>query len=426
VFVVGVRHDYARDMLTHRLYRIVRRVLVDVLRRPAELRFEVHRPAPAAPVVVADDDALPMFRYLAQQPQQPLSPPDTWTTARPERPLPLESVLNPRLTFERYIVGRENYIGYEAARAVCEYPATTYNPLFVHGGVGMGKTHLLQAVAHACTKRNLHAVYIPSEVFTNDLVDAIRHRNTAMFRERYRQVDVLLMDDVQFMISKETTQEEFFHTFNTMITANRQIILASDRPPSALNGLEDRLRSRFAGGLVVEIQPPTTETRIAILQQWAEERAFDLSPDMALMISQRAPNNIRELEGVWNQVLANARLAKQPITPHMTEQALAHFHSARNHLTIAQIISVTAEYYGVALDDIDSGKRAARVNEARQMAMYLARELLDLSLSQIGDAMGGRNHSTVLHGCQKVMQALQQNHRHVSNAVETIRVTLRA
>ncbi|MCA0458869.1 MAG: chromosomal replication initiator protein DnaA [Chloroflexi bacterium] len=406
IYRVGVANTYARDMLQHRLYREIRRVLGDVLGERVELCFEVNK---VDPVATADDE-LPLFRLLNRQPELPpaqVSTPLYQQVSRPQRPDLPESELNPRYTFDRFVNNQSNRMTYEAAMAVAEHPSTQYNPFFVYGGVGLGKTHLLQSIAHVCRSRGMRVIYIPSEVFTNDLVDAIRQRTTAMFREKYRSADVLLVDDIQFIAGKESTQEEFFHTFNALYTYNKQVVLASDRPPSELNTLEDRLRSRFGGGLVMDLQPPEFETRVAILRMWAQERSVELPVNAAEMIADKARMNIREMEGVFNQLVATTHLARRPVTVDMAENALAGYRRPRNHqLTMARVLSTTAEYYRLTVADLVGPRRTARLNQARQVAMYLAREVTLASLPQIGDAFGGRTHSTVLHSCNKVAQEL--------------------
>lgn len=402
VYRIGVVNTYARDMLQHRLYREVRRVLGDVLGERVELAFEVNKLDP----VVAADDELPLFRLLNRQPEVPNveeRPALYQQVSRPQRPDLPESELNPRFTFDRFVNNQANRMTYEAALAVAEHPATQYNPFFVYGGVGLGKTHLLQSIAHVCRSRGQRVIYIPSEVFTNDLVDAIRQRTTAMFREKYRSADVLLVDDIQFIAGKESTQEEFFHTFNALYTYNKQVVLASDRPPTDLLTLEDRLRSRFAGGLVMDLQPPEYETRVAIVKMWAQERGVNLPVNVAEMIAEKARANIREMEGVFNQLAAANHIARRPVTVDMAESAIAGYRRPRNHqLTMARVLSATAEYYKLTVADLVGPRRTARLNQARQVAMYLAREVTMASLPQIGDAFGGRTHSTVLHSCNKV------------------------
>jgi chromosomal replication initiator protein len=401
-FVIGVRNSYARDMLQHRLYRNVRRVLSDVYGRSVELRFEIDKPTEEAGDT--QDDEMPLFRLLAQQdPAAPAAPLHA-QVARPQRPELPESELNPRFTFDRYIAANENATIFAAAQAVVERPASAYNPFFIYGGVGLGKTHLLQAIAHACETRNLRVIYIPSEVFTNDLVDSIRQRSQAMFRDKYRSVDVLLVDDIQFISGKESTQEEFFHTFNALYTFNKQIVLASDRHPRELETLEARLRSRFEGGLVMDIQPPSFETRMAILDSWAYERNILLPRHVAEMIAGRARLNVRELEGIFNQVVATSQLTRQPMSAGVTEDILEGFRRPREHVTLAQVVELTARHHGLSIEELVGKRRTGAINQARQIAMYLAREFTSASLPQIGDAFGGRTHSTVLHSCNKIAE----------------------
>ncbi len=409
VYIIGTRNSYARDMLQHRLYRNIERVLRDVCQQPVEVRFEVHKPSEGE---VGGSDSMPLFRLLSQQAVDADHKPLSEMIGRPQStPLP-ESDLNPHFIFERFIVSASNRITYEAARAVADNPARSYNPFLIYGGVGLGKTHLLQAVAHACHKRGLHTLYIPSEVFTNDLVAAIRSKTTAMFRDKYRSVDVLLVDDIQFIAGKDSTQEEFFHTFNTLYTFNKQIVLASDRHPRELTTLEDRLRSRFQGGLVSDVQPLEYEARLALLSMWAQERGITLEPSILNMVSERADINIRELEGVFNQIVANARLSDSPLTHARAEHTLRRFENPRDHshtmvVTLDQVIAVTAEHFRVMSHDLRGKRRTGRINLARQVAMYVARDLTDASLPQIGEAFGGRSHTTVLHGCNKIAEELE-------------------
>lgn len=407
-FVIGVHNSYACEMLQHRLYRTIRRILTDVHGQSCEIRFQVARlgdkerdEAPAT--------AMPLFQFMArQEPQeddlplhqvvQPLRAPD----------LP-ESELNPRLTFDRYMVNGSNAMVYEAARSVAENPGSMYNPLLIYGGVGLGKTHLLQAIAHACVERGQRVIYIPSEAFTNDLIMAIRQRTTALFREKYRSVDVLLVDDIQFIGGKDTTQEEFFHTFNALVTFNRQVVLASDRHPRELATLEDRLRSRFQGGLVADIQPPEYETRIAIMEMWAAEREVRVPTEVLDMVARRAPENVRELEGIFNQIVAQARLGG-PVSLPRAETALESWRAPRRHkrLRIADILGIIARLQNLSVDDLTGPKRTGQLNHARHVAMYVIRETTDYSLQQIGEAFG-RNHTTVLHGCNKISAEMEQD-----------------
>ncbi|MDX2161353.1 MAG: chromosomal replication initiator protein DnaA [bacterium] len=403
MFTIGVRNSYARDMLQHRLYRGIRRALTDVWQRPVELQFEVYTP-PRADGAPADD--MPLFRLLAQQEPAPAPVPLHQQVARPQRPDLPESELNARYTFDRFVVGTENEMVFQAALAVSERPAIAYNPFFIYGDVGLGKTHLLQAVAHACIGRGLRTTYIPSEVFTNDLIDSIRQRSTAMFREKYRSTDVLLIDDVQFIAGKDSTQEEFFHTFNALYMNGKQIVIASDRPPRELETLEARLRSRFEGGLVMDVQPPTLETRIAILRSWARERGVTLEPRVYDLIAERTRMNVRELEGFFHQMVAAAQLSRAPLRVEAAQELLDTYRRPRQYVTLRRVVEVVAEHHRLTADDLVGPRRDGHINNARQIAMYLARELTGASLSQIGDAFG-RKHTTVLHGCSRVADDLE-------------------
>jgi chromosomal replication initiator protein len=407
VFVVGVGNIYARDMLQLRLYRTIRRAVSEAAGENVELRFEVcqNLPEPEAET----EEEMPLFRLLAQQEPVEAAVPLHKQIARPQRAELPESELNPKYTFDRFIAASENATIFAAAQSVAERPASAYNPFFIYGGVGLGKTHLLQAIAHACKARNLRVIYVPSEAFTNDLVDAIRNRSTAMFRERYRSVDVLIVDDVQFISGKESTQEEFFHTFNTLYTYNKQIVLASDRHPRELQTLEARLRSRFEGGLVMDIQPPTLETRIAILNNWAREREIKLSRHVVEMLAERAKSNVRELEGVFNHVVATAYHTGHTVTMDTAVEIVDGFHRPRHQITLTQVLETTARHFGLRPDDLTGPKRSGAINTARQVAMYLSRDLTNASLPQIGDAFGGRTHSTVLHSCSKITADLGDN-----------------
>lgn len=406
-FIIGVPNSYARDMLQHRMYRDIRRILSEITGAQVELCFEIHKAVSGS----IEAPELPLFKLLSQQPDtQPEQPVYHQQIIRPQRPELPESELNPRFTFDRFVAGSANRMTLEAALAVAEHPASLYNPFLIYGGVGLGKTHLLQAIAHSCRERNMRVIYIPSEVFTNDLVDAIRQRSTAMFREKYRSADVLLVDDIQFIAGKDSTQEEFFHTFNALYTFNKQVVLASDRHPSQLTTLEDRLRSRFGGGLVMDLQPPEYETRLAILNNWAQERGIQLQASVAEMIAERSKTNIRDLEGVFNQVVATTQFARRPVTLDLAENVLDGYSRPRHHqLTMARVLEATAKHFKVSMADLIGPRRTARLTQARQIAMYLAREVTMASLPQIGEAFGGRSHSTVLHSCNKMTDDLEHD-----------------
>lgn len=424
VFRIGVPNSFAVDMLQHRLYRTVRRIVSDAFGQAVEIRFEVSKRV--RQLEPADNTDMPLFQLLAQREQQSAFMPESEQVNMPPvpvhthiaRPKPAEipdTELNPNYTFERFVSGNANNMVYSAAQAVAENPANQYNPFVIHGGVGLGKSHLLQAIAHHCRSKNLQVIYISSEAFINDLVNAIRQRTTAMFRDRYRSVDVLIVDDIQFIAGKESTQEEFFHTFNALHTFNKQIVLASDRHPREMTLLEDRLRSRFEGGLIMDVQPPEFEARVAIIEMWAQERDVQISRSVSEMIAGYEPSSIRNLNGIVTKVIMQAQLSGQPITLGFVESVLHHNEQPRYHrfgqvriITVEQVIQHTAQYYKVDAKDIAGRKRKGRINHARQMCMYLARELTEASLPDIGKTLG-RSHTTVLHGYNKIAEMLDED-----------------
>ncbi|MCS7217343.1 MAG: chromosomal replication initiator protein DnaA, partial [Candidatus Bipolaricaulota bacterium] len=297
-----------------------------------------------------------------------------------------------RYTFDSFIVGPGNRLAHAACMAVAERPARAFNPLFIYGGVGLGKTHLLHAVGHLCIASGLQTLYVSAETFTNDLIEAIRTQNTESFREMYRTVDVLLVDDVQFIAGKESTQEEFFHTFNALYGNGAQIVVSSDRPPRAMATLEERLRSRFEWGLMVDIQPPELETRVAILRRKATEMGVDLPDEICFLIARRFQNNIRELEGALNRVVAVATLTQQSLTPELALQALEDMAAhARPQVKPEDILQAVAAFYGVTLDELAGPGRSQTVVRPRQVACYLLRQEAGASLPQIGQWLGGRD-----------------------------------
>ncbi len=410
-FTIGVRNSFARDNLQHRLYRSVRRVLRDVYGTEVELRFEVHRPQKVDNGNEANRvDNKPLFRYASRQDRQGNAP------ARPAGKPPQvelpESHLNPRYTFDRFVTSNANMMLYSAARAVAEEPAARYNPFVIYGGVGLGKTHLLQAIANESQQGNYRALYIPSEGFINDLVNAIRYRTTAPFREKYRSVDLLLIDDIQFIAGKESTQEEFFHTFNALHIENKQIVVASDRHPSELELLEDRLRSRFVGGLVIDIQLPEFETRVAIVESWAQERGRSLPRSISEKLADGARNSIRELEGLFTSMLATMDLADEPFSTTAAGRVVQQHESARARqakITIDQVLTATAAAHNLTVMDLTGKNRSGHISRARHVAMYLARDLTEASFPQIGRAFGMRSHSTAMHGHEKVATQMQED-----------------
>ncbi|WP_203909769.1 chromosomal replication initiator protein DnaA [Rhizocola hellebori] len=320
--------------------------------------------------------------------------------------------LNPKYRFETFVIGSSNRFAHAAAVAVAESPAKAYNPLFIYGGSGLGKTHLLHAIGHYAKELGHARIvrYVSTEEFTNDYINSVRDNRGHDFQRRHREVDILLIDDIQFLEKKERTQEEFFHTFNTLHNANKQIVISSDRSPKALATLEDRLRTRFEWGLLADIQPPDLETRIAILQKKAAQERLHAPGDVLEFIASRVSNSIRELEGALIRVTAYANLSRSAVTLPIAEEVLRDFipDDAAPEITADQIMSSTSDYFGVSLEDLRGHSRSRVLVNARQVAMYLCRELTDLSLPRIGQAFGGRDHTTVMHADRKIRQQMAE------------------
>jgi len=331
------------------------------------------------------------------------------------RPSRIEDVvstsLNPRYTFNSFVVGNNNRFAHAASLAVAESPARAYNPLFIYGGVGLGKTHLMQAIGNHILQQMpaLRVVYVSSETFTNGLINSIRDDTTAEFRSRYRSSDVLLIDDIQFVAGKERTQEEFFHTFNSLHEANKQVVISSDRPPKEIPTLEERLRSRFEWGLITDIQPPDLETRIAILLKKSQSEKLEIPSDVTQYIAGNISSNIRELEGALTRLVAFSKMKEEPISMELAVEALKTIlpETKSRPITIPFIQEVVAAYFGLKIDDLKAKKRTREVTFPRQIAMFLCRELTDLSLPKIGEAFGGRDHTTVMHSYDKVSSDLE-------------------
>jgi chromosomal replication initiator protein len=319
--------------------------------------------------------------------------------------------INARYTLDSFVVGPSNRLAHAACMAVAENPAKAYNPLFLYGGVGLGKTHLLHAIGSEANRRGLQVLYVSSEEFTNDLIYSIQKRTTAAFRDRYRRIDVLLIDDIQFIAGKESTQEEFFHTFNTLHGQDKQLIISSDRPPKALVTLEERLRSRFEWGLTVDIQPPDLETRIAILRTKAERANRQVPNEIIEAIARQIQSNIRELEGALTRVLAFADLSGQTLTTSLVNSALADLLPQRNVIDATQVVNAVSTIFGVSTDRLLGRDRSREVAWPRQIAMYLLREEGNVSLPQIGEALGGRDHTTVMYACDKVADLIERDDR---------------
>ncbi|HOE70539.1 MAG TPA: chromosomal replication initiator protein DnaA [Brevefilum sp.] len=385
---IGVKNAYARDWLENRLSTTIARLMTGMLGHPVTPRFKVWSATKSA-----SDTAAPVVEIVSQAPLQ-------------ESPN-----INCRYRFDNFVVGADNRLAHAACMAVAENPARAYNPLFLYGGVGLGKTHLLHAIGNACLPAGLNALYVSSEEFTNDLINAIRTHTTAAFREKYRQVDVLLIDDIQFIAGKESTQEEFFHTFNTLHGQNKQIVISSDRSPKSLSTLEERLRSRFEWGLTADIQPPDVETRQAILRTKAERAGRDVQADILEMIARKVQSNIRELEGALNRVLAFSDLSGIPLTLDLAHQALADFLPQGADLKPDDVLAAVSAAFGISNERLLGRERTREVALPRQVAMYLLREEGGVSLPQIGEYVGGRDHTTVIYACEKVTDLMETDDR---------------
>ncbi len=400
-FKVGVQNAYARDWLESRLSSTVSRLLTGIMSRPQTVEFVVWQ---------KDFDTSESENLMGE---------DLNSASGPDR----NQTINPRYTFDSFVVGTSNRLAHAACQAVADNPARAYNPLFLYGGVGLGKTHLLHAIGNQAHRQGLQVLYVSSEEFTNDLINSIQKRTTAAFRERYRRIDVLLIDDIQFIAGKESTQEEFFHTFNTLHGQDKQLIISSDRPPKAMVTLEERLRSRFEWGLTVDIQPPDIETRIAILRSKAERAGRQVSNEILEMIARQIQSNIRELEGALTRVLAFADLSGQPVTIDLVQIALADLLPQRSRIEPDEVVGLVANAFGLSTDRLLGRDRSREVALPRQIAMYLLREEANVSLPQIGEAIGGRDHTTVMYACDKVADLIERDD-HLRRQILSIREKL--
>ncbi|MBU6422723.1 MAG: chromosomal replication initiator protein DnaA [Chloroflexi bacterium] len=401
VYCVGVPNAFAREWLEKKYRPQVREALRHIVGRTVDVRFVTTSGTPASP----------------RAPGSPASPDgvETRPAAAPpdRRELPVTAVLNPRYAFSTFVVGSNNRLAHAAALSVAERPGHSYNPLFIYGGSGLGKTHLMHAIGNAVMSRHprKRVGYATSEKFTNEFINAIRAQKTEDFRERYRRIDVLLIDDIQFIAGKESTQDEFFHTFNAIHEEGKQIVLSSDRPPKAIASLEERLRSRFEWGLIADISPPDLETRIAILRAKAEAQNVAVPPPVIDYLAQRIVSNIRELEGALTRVVAYATLNAVPVTTDLAQQMLQNILQTprRQNLSPEKIVEVVARYYQVPVDQLRGKARDKQIVLPRQVAMYLMREETEAPLLRIGAALGGRDHSTVLHGCEKIEREMSES-----------------
>ncbi|CAG0944877.1 Chromosomal replication initiator protein DnaA [Anaerolineae bacterium] len=389
---VAVPNAYTQEWWQSRLLTTVKRILTGIVGQSVDVRFVVWSRE-------EKKESVALLNGLDATPRQPAVD----TGAR------LASGLNPKYIFDTFVVGPSNRLAHAACQAVAEKPASQYNPLFLYGGVGLGKTHLLHAIGHVGVQNNLQVLYVSSEEFTNELINAIRAQNTAAFRDKYRTIDVLLVDDIQFIAGKEATQEEFFHTFNALHGNGKQIVMTSDRPPKSMVTLEERLRSRFEWGLSADIQPPDLETRTAILRDKAEHQAMPVPNAVIDLIARQVQSNIRELEGALNRVVAHARLTGNSLTVESAASALADLMARPTSISIEEVMTTVAAFYGVTRDELLGRSRSKEMVHPRQVVMYLAREELQITLPQIGEILGGRDHTTVMYGVDKVTDAIDKD-----------------
>ena len=384
LLAVAVPTPFAVEWLERRMYQAVHKTAHRVTGTPIEVHFQV------GTAVAETSDDHQSRRHAAQPPSHPM---------------------NGKYTFGSFVVGPSNRLPYSAARAVAEAPGRSYNPLFIYSGVGLGKTHLLHAIGHACMSRGSTFMYVTGEQFTNDFISSIRGRTTDDFRERYRSIELLLIDDIQFISGKEQTQESFFHTFNELHNSNRQVVLTSDRPPRALPLLEDRLRSRFEWGLIADVQPPDLETRMPILRNKAERMDVSIEDCVIEYIAKKVHRNVRELEGSLNRAAALARLSDGPITLELASRAIAAFTSNPSARSIApeQIIDHVTVRFRLSSGDLIGGSKKKEIVRARHVAVYLLHEELGMKSTDIGRLMGGRNHSTIIHALNKINHEINED-----------------
>ncbi|NLT95517.1 MAG: chromosomal replication initiator protein DnaA [Clostridia bacterium] len=386
--IISTPNVYSKDWLQNRYIDLIKEKLQTLLNHPVDLKFVTAQQKDKALDAIEKDNKSSLEKITKVY--------EDYNGTQ----------LNPKYTFDTFVVGNSNRFAHAASLAVAESVAKAYNPLFIYGGVGLGKTHLMHAIGHYVLNNNKNAkiVYVSSETFTNELIDGIKDDKTSSFRNKYRNIDVLLVDDIQFLSKKERTQEEFFHTFNALYEANKQIIISSDRPPKEIPTLEDRLRTRFEWGLITDIQPPDLETRIAILRKKAQLENIEVDNEVMLYIAEKVQSNIRELEGALIRVIAYSTLHKKKIDLDLAVEALKNIiPESKPRLVTAELIQEkVAEMFALKIDDLKAKKRSRNVAFPRQIAMYLCREMTDLSLPKIGEAFGGRDHTTVLHACEKI------------------------
>ena len=424
ILKLGTPTDFAKDFINRRYLNIIQDASQEITHNNISIKLEnLDKDVsviPAENISISKEDASPFQQEL------PNSNPKLTTENTKSAPEPIApgdaSSLNPKYVFETFVTGNSNRFAHAAALAVAESPGKVYNPFFMYGGVGLGKTHLMHAIGHRILQNHpeMRVLYITSEKFTNELINSIRDGNPEAFRQKYRNIDVLLVDDIQFLSKKEHTQEEFFHTFNTLHDANKHIILSSDRHPREIQTLEDRLRSRFEWGLITDIQAPDLETRIAILKKKALLENLNVPNDVMVYIASRIDNNIRELEGALTRVIAYASLNNQKITTDLVAEALKNVfpNNKKKEITMEIIQEIVASYFKIKITDLRAKKRTRNLAFPRQIAMYLCRELTDTSLPQIGNFFG-RDHTTVIHACDKITKERNEDNK-LNNSIQEL------
>jgi chromosomal replication initiator protein len=398
--IIEVPNEFAKDWLKTKYSNLIKETLLKITNKSHQVKFVIPE--------MSQEEI-----FIEEEQEEEAEEPKNEVLEKKETG---SSILNPKYTFDTFVIGNSNRFAHAASLAVAEAPAKAYNPFFIYGDVGLGKTHLMHAIGHYILKHNsnMKIMYLTSEEFTNRLINSIRYDKTIQFRNQYRNIDILLVDDIQFLAGKERTQEEFFHTFNALHDANKQIIISSDRPPKEIPTLEERLRSRFEWGLITDIQEPDLETRIAILKKKATLEDLEVPNDVIVYIANKIESNIRELEGALIRVVAYSSLTNERISVDLAQRALKGIVVNNNieyhtkEITVDLIKKVVSNHYGIRIEEMDSKKRTRAISFPRQVAMYISRELTDLSLPQIGNRFGGRDHSTILHGYDKIKNKMTE------------------
>lgn len=410
---VAVKNSFFKRFIEEKYSKTIESILSSIVEKNIKLIIE-------APEQTEERQIIPEIK-TAEEPMRPLF--------KQEKEEEIdESNLNPKFVFENYVMGNSNRFAYAAAQAVANNPANTYNPLFLYGGVGLGKTHLMHAIGNRIKQNDprMKVLYISSENFTNEIINSIYNKNTEAFRKKYRNIDCLIIDDIQFLKGKEQTQVEFFHTFNDLRDSNKQIIISSDRLPKEIETLEDRMRSRFESGLIADIQPPDLETRMAILRQKAVNDKIELPNEVLTLLATSITSNIREIEGVYTKVVAYSSLMNVPVTLEITKKILDDMGNVVQvkQITFESITQAVAEHYHIKTDELFNKKRTQNIAYPRQIAMYLCRELADMSYPRIGELFGGRDHTTVIHAYEKISNKSKSDNK-LQNDLNTLRELLK-